>query len=60
MLFKGEWLEYPLEYFVQHLSVYLPLLNEPLQRNIAVLDWNRQETNHYDAVRCGRLADLRQ
>jgi hypothetical protein len=41
MLFRGEWLQYPPEYFVQHLSVCLPLLIQPLVRNIAVLDRNR-------------------
>jgi hypothetical protein len=39
--FKGERLEYPLEYFVQHLTVCLPLHIQPLLRNIALLDWNR-------------------
>jgi hypothetical protein len=40
-LFKGVWLDYTSEYFVQHLMVCLPLLIEQLLRNIAVLDWNR-------------------
>jgi hypothetical protein len=40
MLFKGEWLEYPPEYFIQHLMVCLPLFIQPLLKNIAVLDWN--------------------
>jgi hypothetical protein len=48
ILLKGEWLEYPLEYFVQHLSVSLPLLIQPLLKNIAVLDWNWEKSNHYD------------
>jgi hypothetical protein len=39
--FKGERLEYPPEYFVQHLTVCLPLLIQPLLRNIAVLVRNR-------------------
>jgi hypothetical protein len=39
--FKGERLEYPPEYFVQHLTVCLPLLIQPFLRNIAVLDLNR-------------------
>jgi len=51
ILFKGERLEYPPEYLVQHLSVCMPLLINPLLRNIAVLDRNRQESDHYDAVR---------
>jgi hypothetical protein len=38
ILFKGEWVEYQPEYFVQHLSVCLPLLIQPFLRNIAVLD----------------------
>jgi len=37
MLFKGKWLEYPPEYFVQHLWVCLPLHIQPLLMNIAVL-----------------------
>ena len=51
IVFKGEWLEYPLDFFVQHLSVCLPLLIQLLLSNIAVLDWNRQESEHYDPVR---------
>jgi len=47
----GEWLESTLEYFVEHLSVCLPLLIQPLLRNFLVLDWNRYEGDHYDAVR---------
>jgi hypothetical protein len=39
--FKGERLEYPLLYFVQHLTVCLQLLIQPCLRIIAVLDWNR-------------------
>jgi len=49
-LFNDEKLEYLPEYFIQHLSVCLPLLIQPLLRNIAVLDGIRQESNHYDAV----------
>jgi hypothetical protein len=41
ILFKGEWLQDPPEYFVQHLSVCLPLLIQLHLRTIAVLDWNR-------------------
>jgi len=41
ILFKGEWVEYLPEYFVEHLSVCLPLLIQPLLMNIAVPDWNR-------------------
>jgi len=51
ILFKGERVEYPPEYLVQHLSVCLPLLIQSLLRNIAVLDRNRQESDHYDAER---------
>jgi len=51
ILFKGERLEYPAEYFVQHFSVCLPLLIQLLLGNIVVLDWNWQERDHYDAVR---------
>jgi len=40
ILFQGEWLEYPPEYFVQHLSVFLPLLIQLLLINSAVFDWN--------------------
>jgi hypothetical protein len=41
MLSQGAWLEDPPEYFVQHLSVYLPLLFQQRLMNIAVLDRNR-------------------
>jgi len=51
ILFKGEMVEYPPEYFVQHLSVRLPLLIQLLLRDIVVLDWNPQESDHYDSVR---------
>ena len=47
---KSERLEHPAEYFIQHLSGCLPLLIQLLQRNIAVLHWNWQEIDHYDAV----------
>jgi len=47
------------EYIVQHLTVCLPLLIQPLLGNIAVLDWNWLESDHYDAVCSGHLADLR-
>jgi len=36
MFFKGQWLEYPPEYFVQQLLVCLLLL-----RKTEFLDWNR-------------------
>jgi len=39
-------LAYPPEYLVQHLSVCFPLLIQLLLRDIAVLDWNRQESDH--------------
>jgi hypothetical protein len=51
IVFKGEGLQYPAEYFVQQLSVCLPLLIQSLLRNIVVLDWNRQESDHYNTVR---------
>jgi len=51
ILFKGEWLQYPPEYFIQHLPVCLPLPIQPLPRNIEVLDWNQKESDNYDAVR---------
>jgi hypothetical protein len=41
ILFKGDLLERLPEYFIQHLSVCLLLLIQPLLRNIVVLDWNR-------------------
>jgi hypothetical protein len=44
------WLEYPPEYFVQHLSVCLPLLIQPLVSNITVLDWKQQQSDQYDVV----------
>jgi hypothetical protein len=50
ILFTGERLEYPPEHIVQHLSLGLPLLIQPLRRNIGLLDRNRQESDHYDAV----------
>jgi len=59
ILFHGERLEYPLEYFIQHLSVCLLLLIQPVLRINAFLDCNRQESDHHDAVRWGDLADLR-
>jgi hypothetical protein len=49
-LFTGEKQEYLLGHFIQHLSVSLLLLIQPLLRNIAVLDWNRKESDHYDAI----------
>jgi len=51
ILFKAGKLGFLLEYFVQHLSVCLPLLIQLLVRNIAVLVWNWQESDYYDAVR---------
>jgi hypothetical protein len=49
--FNGVRLKYPPEYFVQHLSVCLPQLIQPLLRNITVLDWNRQESAHSNGMR---------
>jgi hypothetical protein len=40
ILFEGEGLEDPPEFFVQYLSVWLLLLIQPLLRNIAAFDWN--------------------
>ena len=51
MMLEDKRLEKLSEYFIQHLSGCLPLLIQQLQRNIAVLDWNRQESDHHDAVR---------
>jgi hypothetical protein len=50
ILLKGERVEYPPEYLVQHLSLRVLLLSQPLLRKIAVLDRNRQESDHYNAV----------
>jgi hypothetical protein len=50
ILLKGERLECLLEYLLQHLSLCMPLLILPLLKNIPVLDRNRQESNHYNAV----------
>ena len=44
--FQADRLEYQPEYVIQHLSVCVPLLIQPLLRNIAVLDWNPQESDH--------------
>jgi len=41
IMFQGEWVEYPPDYFVQQLLVWLPLLIKPLFRNIVVLDRTR-------------------
>jgi uncharacterized circularly permuted ATP-grasp superfamily protein len=43
-------LEYLPEYFIQYLSVCLPLLIQPVLEHIVVLDSNRQDSNHYDVV----------
>jgi hypothetical protein len=51
ILFKGGRLEYLPDYFVQHLTVCFLLLIQLLLTNIAVLDWNQQESDHYDGVR---------
>jgi len=59
IVFRGGRLEPLREYLIQHLSVCLPSLIQPHLRNIAVLDWNRQESDHYDTVPWGHLADLR-
>jgi hypothetical protein len=49
-LFKCQRLEYQPEYFIQHLSVCFPLCIQPLLRNFAVVDCNRQESDPYNAV----------
>jgi len=59
ILFKGERLDYQAEYFVQHLPVWLPLLVQQLVKNIPVVDWTPQESEHYNGVRSAHLADLR-
>jgi hypothetical protein len=41
IVFRGERLEYPLDFLLQHLSVCIPLLIQPFLRKIAVLDRNR-------------------
>jgi hypothetical protein len=46
MLLKGERVEYPPEYLVQHLSVWLVLVIPPLLTNIEGLDQDRQESDH--------------
>jgi hypothetical protein len=51
ILFKGERLEFPPVYFIQHLSVCLLLLIQPLLRIIELLERNRQESDHYYGVR---------
>jgi hypothetical protein len=48
---KGERLEYLPEYFIQHLSVCLLLLIQPLLWQIEVLDRNQQERDYYNVVR---------
>jgi hypothetical protein len=50
IVFNGERMQYLLDYLVQHLVVCMPLLIKLDLRNIAVLDRNRQESYHYDAV----------
>jgi hypothetical protein len=48
--FTRERLEYPPEYFVQYLKLCSPLVIQPLLRNIAVIEWNWWEIDHYDGV----------
>ena len=58
ILFKCERIEYPPEYLIQHLSVCVTLHMQPVQCNIAGVDRERQESDHYDTV-CGwNLAHL--
>jgi len=58
IMIQGDRLEYQQKYLAQYLSVCLRLIIQLLLRNIAVLDWNHQDSDHYDAVRWGHLADL--
>jgi len=46
-------------YVVQHLSVCWQLFIQLLRSNIALLDWNGQVCDDYNAVRIGRQVDLR-
>jgi hypothetical protein len=59
ILFNGGRLEYLPQYFVQHLSVCLPLLIHPFLRNIMVLDGNREKRVDCDSVLSEHLANLR-
>jgi hypothetical protein len=45
------------QYHVEHHSVSMPLISQPLLGIIAVIDRNGQESNHYDPVRSGHLAE---
>jgi hypothetical protein len=58
MFFAVERLEYPQEYFIRLLSVQIVQLVLLHLRNNAVIDWNWQESDHYEAVHSGHLADL--
>lgn len=59
IVFKGEKPECPLEYLIEHCSLYFPLIIQPLLGNIVVPDRNQQDSNHYNGVRRRQLADLR-
>jgi len=48
--FTGEMLEYPPANFIQYFLVHLPWLMQPLVSNTALLDWNGQERDDFDAV----------
>jgi hypothetical protein len=50
ILFKCGRLGSQLVYFVQHLSVSLLLLIQPVLTNIVHFDCNQQESDDYDAV----------
>jgi hypothetical protein len=50
IMLKGEKLQSLPEYFVQHPWFCMPLLILMLLRYIVVLDWNRQESDHYHGV----------
>jgi len=59
ILFNGERLEHPAEYFIQHLSCCSLLLIQLLRRDGMVLDWSQQESDQYNAVCWVYVADLR-
>jgi hypothetical protein len=49
IVLKGGRLVYTPEYIVHHIPICMPLGIAVLLRNIAVLDLNWQESDHYDA-----------
>jgi hypothetical protein len=58
VLFRGQWLEYLPEYFIQHLSGWLPLLIQAFHKRITMLEWNWEGSDCYNAVHCGHLEHL--